>query len=381
MYLEKFKELNTILERDATNTTYKYALLRGLSEICQHYTHYMELDDDRVWFPLGLLVEKWLLYYYPIFASTQFIPQKSSEQDLDKPGYKISFRNQFNKITSYYEDKGGLSVFYGDYRKGRVPEEINDELLELMKKLRYTITRYPMKHLGYSITEEHYKFFDFIRGGRIRKQAVTPELVVNEFGRFSISQEFYEIFSLFGGFVSGEHSVLNKWAEFTVRSDKTRKLRKNEILEVLTTYPVTERDVNEANKFFEALLNRQGYLECIWSGKKIKSRSELHIDHIIPFSVWKNNDLWNLLPTHRDINLKKRDRIPSQKLLLKRHTLIQKYWKEIRSEFPDRVDSEIRLSLIGISGENDEPLNLASEKLVQKVGNLINQYGYLEWNN
>ena len=83
MYLEKFKELNTILERDATDTTYKYALLRGLSEICQHYTHYMELDDERVWFPLGLLVEKWLLYYYPIFASTHFIPQKSSEQDLD----------------------------------------------------------------------------------------------------------------------------------------------------------------------------------------------------------------------------------------------------------------------------------------------------------
>lgn len=381
MYLEKFKELNTILERDATDTTYKYALLRGLSEICQHYTHYMELDKERVWFPLGLLVEKWLLYYYPIFASTHFIPQKSSEQDLDKPGYKISFRKQFTKITSYYEDKGGLSVFYSDYRKGRIPEEINDELLELLKKLRYTITRYPMKHLGYSVTEEHYKFFEFIRGGRIRKQAVTPELLVNEFGKFSISMEFYEIFSIFGGFVSGEHSILNKWAEFTVHSDKTRKLTKNQMLDVLTTHPVTERDVNQARIYFEAQLKRQGLLECIWSGKKINFKSQLHIDHIIPFSVWKNNDLWNLQPTHRDINLKKRDRIPSQELLHKRQTLIQKYWREIKYKFPDRFDSEIRLSLTGISGKNDEPLNVAFEKLVQKVVNLINQYGYLEWNN
>ena len=381
MYLEKFKELNTILERDATDTTYKYALLRGLSEICQHYTHYMELDDDRVWFPLGLLVEKWLLYYYPIFASTHFIPQKPSEQDLDKPGYKISFRKQFSIITSYYEDRGGLSVFYNDYRKGRIPDEINYELLELLKKLRVTITRYPMKHLGYSVTKEHYKFFEFIRGGRIRKQPVTPELVVGKFGRFSISREFFEIFNLVGGFISGEHSILNKWAEFTVHSDKTRKLTKNKILEFLTTHPITERDVNDARKYFKALMMKKGYLECIWSGKKLKTMSDLHIDHIIPFSVWKNNDLWNLLPTHRDTNSKKRDRIPSQKLLQEKQIIIQEYWGDIKSQFPDRFDSEIRLSLIGISGEDDELLDEAFRKLLDKVVNLISHYGYFEWNN
>jgi hypothetical protein len=107
--------------------------------------------------------------------------------------------------------------------------------------------------------------------------------------------------------------------------------------------------------------------------------SELHIDHIIPFSVWRNNDLWNLLPAHRDINLKKRDRIPSQELLHRRKSLILRYWREIKSQFPDRFDSEIRLSLTGNYEEYDELLNGAFGKLVDKVENLINQYGYLEW--
>lgn len=379
MSLEKIRELYTIIERDSTDTTYKYALLRSVSEICQHYTHFMKKENGRVWFPLGLLIEKWLFYYYPIIAHPTFIPQKPSEQDLDKPGYKISFRKQFNKITSYYDERGGFSDFYNDYRKGRVPQGINDELLDLVKRLRDTIIRYPMKHLGYSVTKEHYSFFDFTKGERMKRQPVNPDLVLRKFGEFSISEEYFEIFNLIGGFISGEYSILNKWAEFTVKSDKTRKITQEEMLEVLTTQPITEREVNDARKFFESLIKKHGYLECIWSGKKLKSMSELHIDHIIPFSVWRNNDLWNLLPTHRDINLKKRDRIPSQELLLRRKTLILRYWGEIKSLFPDRFDSEIRLSLTGISGENDDLLNVAFGKLVDKVLNLITQYGYLEW--
>jgi len=338
----------------------------------------MELDEDRAWFPLGLLVDKWLLYYYPIFASTHFIPQKPSEQGLDKPGYKISFRKQFSIITSYYEDKGGLSVFYNDYRKGRIPDEINYELLELLKKLRYTITRYPMKHLGYSVTKEHYKFFEFKRGGRIRKQPVTQELVVDKFGRFSISRELFEIFNLVGGFISGEHSILNKWAKFTVHSDKTGSLSQNEVLDILTIQPITERDVRDIVNLAESMLYKEGQLTCVWTGRKIRSKSDLHIDHVIPFSVWSNNDLWNLLPTHKDTNIKKRDQIPSPKLLEKRKTVILNYWRVFRSHFTTRFDSETRLSLIGASASTDILIE-AFVKLREKAEYLIELYGYQEW--
>lgn len=58
-----------------TNTPF----LRGVIEICQQSSHLREDDGDQVSFPLGLLVEKWLLYYYPIFAAPTFIPQKNGE--------------------------------------------------------------------------------------------------------------------------------------------------------------------------------------------------------------------------------------------------------------------------------------------------------------
>jgi hypothetical protein len=35
--LQNFKTINTIIERDSKDTTYKYALLRGVVEIAQEY--------------------------------------------------------------------------------------------------------------------------------------------------------------------------------------------------------------------------------------------------------------------------------------------------------------------------------------------------------
>ena len=72
--LQNFKTINTIIERDSKDTTYKYALLRGAVEISQEYQHLKHENGDRIEFPLGLLIEKWLLYYYPFIESD--IPRK-----------------------------------------------------------------------------------------------------------------------------------------------------------------------------------------------------------------------------------------------------------------------------------------------------------------
>ena len=152
------KDLNQILERDATDTTYKFALLRAVSDVCQRHDPLKD-EEGWAWFPTGYLIEKWLQYYYPIIDSEVFVPQKGSEKDLDKPGYKIAFRSEFSQLTDYYKKKGGLNAFWFDYKKGRVSSEINAVCLDLLKNLYYTITRYPMKHLGYSSTGEHYAFF------------------------------------------------------------------------------------------------------------------------------------------------------------------------------------------------------------------------------
>ena len=72
MDLAQYRRINTIIERDSADATYKYALLRGVIEICQQSSHLREDDGDAVSFPLGLLVEKWLLYrisFNSVFSS------------------------------------------------------------------------------------------------------------------------------------------------------------------------------------------------------------------------------------------------------------------------------------------------------------------------
>ena len=107
----KISDLNRILERDAADTTYKFALLRALAYVCQRFSHFSINKDGLVWLPTGLLVERWLAYYYPLIGSKDFIPQKNAEKDLDKPGLKIAFRAKFRVITDYYSDKGGFTTF------------------------------------------------------------------------------------------------------------------------------------------------------------------------------------------------------------------------------------------------------------------------------
>ncbi|WP_322496677.1 HNH endonuclease domain-containing protein [Chloroflexus sp.] len=54
-------------------------------------------------------------------------------------------------------------------------------------------------------------------------------------------------------------------------------------------------------------------------------RRDYAIDHVIPYAVWGNNDLWNLLPTLPQVNLAKSDALPARPLLIKRKDVIIGY--------------------------------------------------------
>lgn len=58
-----FLNINKIIERDNKSTTYKFALLRGVIDIIQDNSPFISYTQDKVYFPIGLLIEKWMLYY------------------------------------------------------------------------------------------------------------------------------------------------------------------------------------------------------------------------------------------------------------------------------------------------------------------------------
>ena len=382
MDLAQYRRINSIIERDSADATYKYALLRGVIEICQQSSHLREDTGDRVSFPLGLLVEKWLLYYYPIFAAPTFIPQKNGETPDQGAGKAVAFRRHFMPVINYYQDRGGISVFYNDYAHGTMPVEIRPAFLTLVRAIRKTITGMPMKHLGYSHSKEHYSVFDYNRPlYRLSSESLIdrPSLIADS-GRFFLSRDLCTIFEYFGGFISGEECLLKKWAEFTAAADKTGTVTEECMLSLLTRTPTTERAIGDARNIYQSVFAEEGSLTCVWSGKPIRSPDAMHIDHVLPFSVWKNNDLWNLLPALGSINTKKSDRIPDPSLLEGRRDCITDYWDILHDHAPRPFEREITVSLLGLDTQmSDDWQDRAFEHLTERCAYLIHVRGYEAW--
>ncbi|SNZ06915.1 HNH endonuclease [Persephonella hydrogeniphila] len=375
MNFENFKTVNFIIERDSKDTIYKFALLRAAIETVQEFDHLKTETENKVSFPLGILIQKWIFYYYPLLEYE--IPQKHGNNNL-------AFRSQLKKIINYYQDKGGINALYSDLKRGTVPEEIKNDFLNLLKKLKETITNMPMRYLGKSYFGKDYSVFQYNKDSKRLNSLdkIDQHFLIENFGTFSISKEIYITFLYLGSFINGTESILYKWAEFSVRADKEGKFTVEKVLDRLLISPEDERDVLFAQKAYKKLLHKNKELECVWSGKRIKKESTLNVDHAIPFSIWKNNDLWNLLPAHREINQIKKDKIPSPRLITKREKVIKFYWKILENEYKDKFRKEIITDLIGFEkGESNikEILDNGIMQLQLKAKYLIEVRGYEEW--
>jgi len=357
--------ISKIIERDSKATTYKFALLRGVIDIIQDNSPYIVYMDDRVYIPTGLLVEKWMLYYYPIFESGEHIPQIYGSS-------QVAFRKQIEKMIDAYRLMGGFSGFYNDLKNKGIPQRLRSDFISLAKVMTRTITRMPMKYIGRSITDEYYSIFQF-RPGRVpgSSEDMGMQFLIDHFGEFSIPVTYFESFKILGSFINGKDSIFMKWAEFSVNASGKRLSVEQVVNEVLKS-PITERAIRESKQLYQTILQKEGKVHCVWTGKYI---SAFDVDHMIPFSVWRNNDLWNLLPSSAAINNKKRDKIPSIELIDTRKEMILHYWDLVFKEEPERFSREIKLSLLG-RHSFDQWYNTAITQLKSSCDHLINSRGY-----
>ncbi|CAN5327808.1 hypothetical protein BH23BAC3_BH23BAC3_23070 [soil metagenome] len=202
-----------------------------------------------------------------------------------------------------------------------------------------------MCYIGRSVSDEFYSIYKPEDGGPrfSRPEKLDVEFMIERFGRFTIPQEFYHVFEYMGSFITGTHSIMLNWAEFTVdKSDRSLNLQN--VLPIIMMTPMNERDTNLSESIFKNFLTDRGNLVCVWSGKEIKS--DLNIDHVLPFSVWRNNDLWNLMPAKQSVNNKKNDRIPGNEILKKSKDRIIGYWQFARQVQPEVFEKEVNINLL-----------------------------------
>jgi hypothetical protein len=368
---EVFQNISKIIERDSKSTTYKFALLRGVIDIIQENSPYINFIGDRVQIPTGLLIEKWLLYYYPILESQTTIPQINGN-------LKLAFEVQFVELIKNYEARGGFSVFYNDLKNKGIPKDLQSDFLEITKKLRNTITTMPMKYIGRSISDDFYSIFNYENTKIKKTNHLDIEQLINDYGTFSIPFQYYEAFKVLGSFINGQDSILFKWAEFSVNASG-KNLSVNKVLSKVLESPIRKRDVTASKSLYHKILEKEGNVYCVWTGRKINDLTDMNIDHVIPFSIWKNNDLWNLLPALTKVNGQKKDKIPSPEIIARQKNHILDYWQIVHEHQSNRFQKEMQVALLG-NHSFDNWRKKGIEQLQNRCSYLIENRGFEEWN-
>jgi hypothetical protein len=131
-----------------------------------------------------------------------------------------------------------------------------------------------------------------------------------------------------------------------------------------------ERTVSVARREAQRLLAKQT-LHCVWTGRRLQAES-LDIDHCFPWAAWPCDHLWNLMPSHRQVNQwQKRDRLPSHDALAAARERIEQWWSQGYLQSDPAVNelfrTEARVGLPAISVARPDTHDVYAGLLVQRL--------------
>lgn len=346
-------QIESILSQDSKDTTYKYALLKAFAEIATSpLNRFSKFSDDYVYFPIGIVAEKWIETYWKLMDSEIFIPQKKGGEKNKKLAFRplledliAHYRLQKNKANPYYE-------FWTDYQKGVCKESKEYELLRnLFNMVIQTIIEGPVKFSGSSFDDK--SFFTLGEGSKtFSKKHIefNAKTLIDHSIQIGIKKSAYHELYRYGTWISD--SITLRWAKFTERlisqSNLGYDVSFGQIMSMLTTDFVHERETTFARKIYDEYQLKKGYLSSVWSNTKLNT---YEVDHVLPYSVYSNNDLWNLLPASRNENNAKRDALVSTDLVRYRRNTIIEYWEYMQERSKNKFNNEIYKTF------NIDPLN------------------------
>jgi SAM-dependent methyltransferase len=308
--------IEAVLNRDRKTATYKLALFRAFAEIAMtHYNWARWLPNGKIALPVDLVAEKWLGYYWPLFESDRFIPQMNGESP-QPGGKKILFRGSLAELARLSQSQGGLSAFLVARNGKLLSPDTEVQMKKALNDIKTAIIKGPVVYAQGGPGE---RLFDYDARTRC----------------ILMGADLWQEFSLMGPWI--RETTILRWSELT-RDLARQEIGTGEILELLIRDSSPARNVQDSRDLFRGM----GSLECIWTGDRL-GRKAWDVDHAIPYSLWHNNDLWNLFPAASSTNRNKSDRLPSRRLLEHRGRFIQETWEAVSSRWPARFFHEAKV--------------------------------------
>lgn len=294
--------VESILSRDKKDATYKLALFRALAEIAQTQHHLAAFTQDgKVKIPVQAIADKWLLYYWPIFESEAFICQRIGERR--GAANNVAIRRSLEALIECFSASGGMSAFHAGLNSGKLSPVAQTLWKQARSQFQKTIHNMPVRHTGGG----NYSVFQYDPADK----------------SVCMDSNLWRELCLTGSWI--QDATILRWAELTEQLSKGA-IRASTVIDCLLTIPDPARNVNDAKGYYSKLGDRV----CVWSDISL-SNVRFVIDHAMPFSLWRNNELWNLFPADPAINSNKSDKLPTYAILNLRREAIIDYWQGLNN--------------------------------------------------
>lgn len=239
-----FREIEAIIREDTIQSTYKLALLCSIIEIVRDSARSQIIVNGKCAYAFSLLQRKLLIYYYPLFAHSSFVPQMSGESSNSESGRHLVIRTEMRPIIQHYFTKGGFEAFLSDLEREEIPHEIISEYSHLLNSIKKTFITQPMKFLGNSLHAEPYSVVQYMAAIPQNESSTPAVSPGTQTGYFTISHEYARIFEDSSCARRLLDSIIQRWVRYTLdlidRSDSS--LTPDELYNLLV--PQSAKEIN-----------------------------------------------------------------------------------------------------------------------------------------
>jgi len=285
-----------------------------------------------------MIVEKWIEAYWKLMDTEIFIPQRNAEQSSKR----LAFRKPLEETIALYKKQSvnPYHTFYNHFQNGIIKNTPEYNVVrELINSIINTIIKGPVKYSGSSFDDQ--SFFTIGSGNKSfakKNDSINPKSFLESCASIGVQQSAYYELYRYGSWI--EDSITLRWARFTESLSKSSgsAIPAGDIITLLAKDFIVERDTQFARKVYDQYKEDKGGLRSVWSSNTISS---YEVDHLLPYSIYSNNDLWNLLPASKAENGSKSDKLVSVVLLKQQKSIIIPYWEYMREKSADRFEHEV----------------------------------------
>ena len=326
--------LRHIIVNDNKSSSYKLGLLRTLVKLAETAPGVVtKRTDDYVEVPFGAVGLYWIKLFHPL------ILQRELRQHPGKTGYGFA-KDAFYSLEHISPNDLSLGFRFDIDRANIVRAAIADACRNIQQMPAHFIT-YPHNanrqvfECSFSTVRKH--------TGAI----MLSKEYLSGFGSFRVPARLWQTLGQFACWL--DPAIVREWRQLIIPWQDVGRLDAAD--DHGFEWAASQRETSSVTARARQIRDDGFPLTCIWSAKRLTRRSKLEIDHCFPWSRWPNNDLWNLLPTSADINLKKSDRLPAAETLAESQDRIIKWWDRAWIDTPqeEQFFTEASYALPGLS--------------------------------